>query len=196
MSAHAVFALVDPCSSDWRTDAARVAAQLGPRATLVLRPSAPPPARTWLGWIAEARDAIDGTGARVIVSERADVARVTGVGLQLPERGLDVASARRWLGPEAPLGASRHDVRGAVRAAREGADWVMVAPVFPTPSKPGHPGLGLAGLAEVIQAVRGAGYTTPIIALGGIGAAVLADVLATGVAGVAGIRGVAQGALG
>jgi thiamine-phosphate diphosphorylase len=196
VSAHAVFALVDPTTGPLSPTWAGLTARLGARATLVLRPSTVSSARAWLGWIAEAERAAAGTGARIVVSERADVARAAQVGLQLPERGLDVAAARRWLGPTLPLGASRHDRPGALRAARDGADWIIIAPVFPTPSKPGHPGLGLGGLAALVEAVRSEGHSTPLIALGGIGAAELAAVLATGVDGVAGIRGAASGALG
>jgi thiamine monophosphate synthase len=47
-----------------------------------------------------------------------------------------------------------------------------------------------------VEALRGEGHTTRLIALGGIGAAELAAVLATGVDGVAGIRGAASGGLG
>lgn len=196
MSAHAVFALVDPTAGPLSPAWAGLAARLGARATLVLRPAVVSSARQWLHWIAEAQRAVAGTGARIVVSERADVARAAQVGLQLPERGLDVAAARRWLGPTWPLGASRHDLPGVLRAAREGADWITVAPVFPTPSKPGHPGLGLGGLAALVEALRGEGHTSRLIALGGIGAAELAAVLATGVDGVAGIRGAASGSLG
>jgi thiamine-phosphate pyrophosphorylase len=196
VSVHAVFAIVDPAEVPLAPAWPDLARRLGARACLVLRPRQVAAARMWLRWIAEAEYVAAGTGARVVVSERADVARAAQVGVQLPEHGLDVSAARRWLGPALPVGASRHDVAGALHAAREGADWITVAPVFPTPSKPGHRGLGLAGLAEIVRALRAEGHHTPVIALGGIGAAELGPVLATGVDGVAGIRGAASGALG
>ncbi len=62
-------------------------------------------------------------------------------------------------------------------------DWILVSPVFPTPTKPGQPALGLDGLARSIH-----GKQNHVVALGGIDAANAREVLATGVAGVACLR--------
>jgi thiamine-phosphate pyrophosphorylase len=62
------------------------------------------------------------------------------------------------------------------------ADWMTYSPVFATSSKPGYgPALGLAGLAQGCQAVRGAA----VLALGGIGPGRAVGCIEAGAAGVA-----------
>ncbi|WNV75219.1 thiamine phosphate synthase [Geodermatophilus sp. DSM 44513] len=71
----------------------------------------------------------------------------------------------------------RHELR---RAHREGCDYVMISPVFPTDSKPGYgPALGPAGLASLITGAP------PAYALGGIRPADVPDCLAAGAHGIA-----------
>src|SRR5438093_12558457 len=77
--------------------------------------------------------AVEGTGARVLVSGRPDVAALAGAhGVQLPEEGLPVAAVRRSF-PGLVIGASRHSVEGSRQAEAEGADFVLLGPVFATP---------------------------------------------------------------
>ncbi len=87
------------------------------------------------------------------------------------------------VGAEAGLhqfGASVHDAHQAVRAAALGASYLIASPIFPTPSKPRHPGIGVQGLRAVIDAVR-----LPVFALGGISASNASAALDVGAAGVA-----------
>ncbi len=192
----------------WRAlveDCGRLADRLGPRAWILLRDGGPRRAASVVRDRARAvLTRVAPRGARVIVADRADVALALAghavgvqhrvgfphrVGVQLPEAGLPVDAARA-LSAVLLVGASRHDVAGAVAAARAGADWITVGPVFPTPSKPGHAGIGLEGLAEVVRAVHA--VETPrrvrVLALGGVDRARAADVRAAGADGVAGIR--------
>lgn len=80
------------------------------------------------------------------------------------------------------VGRSCHSAAELDRAAAEGCDWVMLSPVFPTPSKPGYgPALGPAGLAALL-----AGRTGPrVYALGGARPADVGACLAAGAHGVA-----------
>src|SRR5262245_17284112 len=74
-----------------------------------------------------------GTATRVLVNGRPDVAEAAGAaGVQLPEAGLPVAEVKRVF-PGLEVGASRHSVAGALQAAAEGADFVLLGPIFPTP---------------------------------------------------------------
>ena len=135
------------------------------------------------------------TGSGLLVNDRVDVALAVGAdGVQLGERGIGVAAARgllRAAGAGAGgfvVGASVHDVEGAQRAARDGADFVVFAPVFEVPGK--GPAAGLAGLAEVVRAV---GETVPVVALGGIAGAEEADACrAAGARAVAVMRAVME----
>ena len=67
--------------------------------------------------------------------------------------------------PTPLLGRSVHSVEAARQAAREGADYLLFGPVFPTASHPGRPATGLAALREVAGAVE-----VPVLAIGGVDA--------------------------
>ena len=123
-----------------------------------------------------------GSAVRVLVNGRPDVAAAAGAeGVQLPEDGLPVADVRRaW--PGLVVGASRHSVDGARRAEAEGADFVLLGPIFATPGKERR-ALGLGPLAEAARALR-----IPVHAVGGVGAANARQVAEAGARGLAAIR--------
>lgn len=123
-----------------------------------------------------------GTRARVVVNGRLDVALAAGAGaVQLPEEGLSVAAVKRAF-PQIAVGASRHSTEGARSAEAEGADFVVVGPVFATPGKE-HRALGLAGLEAAARAVR-----VPVYAIGGIDASNARAAVAAGARGLALLR--------
>ena len=126
--------------------------------------------------------ALAGTSTRVLVNGRPDVALAAGTwGVQLPEDGLPVADVKRAF-PGLIVGASRHDAEGAHRAAQEGADFVLLGPVYATPGKEQR-ALGLDGFAAVARTAR-----VPVHAIGGIHPGVAAAVARANAAGVAAIR--------
>jgi thiamine-phosphate pyrophosphorylase len=100
----------------------------------------------------------------VVVSSRVDAALAAGAaGVNLPEGDIGVAAARRLLGPGLMLGRSVHSPEGARSAEREGADYVIFGPVFPTPTHTGRPPVGLEALRLVAAAV-----SIPVLAIGGV----------------------------
>jgi thiamine-phosphate pyrophosphorylase len=123
-----------------------------------------------------------GSGTRVVVNDRVDVALACGAdGVHLRHDSVR-AEAVRAISPGGFLvGRSVHSL-----AEAEGAgpvDYLIAGTVFPTVSKPSAtPMLGLDGLAEVVQAVA-----VPVLAIGGITRERLDEVAATGAAGAAGI---------
>jgi thiamine-phosphate pyrophosphorylase len=123
-----------------------------------------------------------GSGTRVVVNDRVDVALACGAdGVHLRHDSVR-AEAVRAISPGGFLvGRSVHGL-----AEAEGAgpvDYLIAGTVFPTVSKPAAtPMLGLDGLAEVVQAVA-----VPVLAIGGITRERLDEVAATGAAGAAGI---------
>lgn len=97
-------------------------------------------------------------------------------GVHLPD-GADIAAVRAILGPDALIGASCHDRGGVAAAARNGADYATLSPIFLSASKPGYgPALGPAALADL---------PLPTLALGGVDAANLRACLRAGAAGAA-----------
>ena len=123
-----------------------------------------------------------GSAARVLVNGRPDVAIAAGAeGVQLPEDGLPVAEVKRaW--PGLVVGASRHSVDGARRAEAEGADFVLLGPIFGSPGKEERT-LGLGPLAEAARALR-----IPVHAVGGVGAGNARQAVEAGARGLAAIR--------
>lgn len=130
------------------------------------------------------------SGALVLINDRVDVALAAGAdGVHLPGRGLPPAVARRLLPSPGGwvVGVSVHSLQEATVAVVAGADYVTFGHVFPTGSKPGLPSRGLEALAEIVAAVE-----VPVLAIGGITAANVGQVLQTGCAGVAVIRALLQ----
>jgi thiamine-phosphate pyrophosphorylase len=124
-----------------------------------------------------------GSGTRVVVNDRADIALACGAdGVHLRHDSYP-AEALRAITPDGFLiGRSVHGLAEAETAGP--VDYLIAGTVFPTPSKPDSaPLLGLDGLAEIVQVVA-----VPVMAIGGVGRAQLDEVAATGAAGVAGIR--------
>ena len=126
-------------------------------------------------------------GSQLVINDRLDVAlSVEGVGVHLRSDSLPVAVARRLLGPHRLLGVSVHSVSEAVQAEIGGADYIVLGPIYETPSKQLYgPPLGLAALEEAARAVR-----LPIIGIGGVTAARARDMCHAGAFGVAVITAV------
>jgi thiamine-phosphate pyrophosphorylase len=123
-----------------------------------------------------------GPGCQFVVNDRIDVAlSLEGVGVHLRSDSLPVMVARRLLGPRRLLGVSAHSMDEAIRAESEGADYVVLGPVYDTPSKRSFgPPLGLAKLEEICRHVH-----VPIIGIGGITVDRARDVRRAGAFGVA-----------
>ncbi len=123
-------------------------------------------------------------GTKVLVNARLDVALAADAdGLHLPGNG-PPASALRSSCPDGFLiGSSTHDLEELRRAEREGVDFAVYGPVFPTRSKPGLTEVvGLKGLQAACMSVR-----LPVFALGGVDAGRERACVDAGAAGVAGI---------
>lgn len=121
-------------------------------------------------------------GARVLVNDRADACLAAGSGgVHLPAQGLPVAAARRLVGPDRLIGVSAHSADEAARADREGADFVVLGPIFETPSKRAFgPPIGLRELERARMRCR-----APLFGIGGITKDRVRDVRKAGAHGVA-----------
>lgn len=126
--------------------------------------------------------ALSGTPARLVVDDRVDVALAAGAdAVHLGRDDLDAALARRFLGPGALIGGTANSLDEARRVAGTSVDYLGVGPVFGTRSKVNPaPTLGLDGLAAIVRAVD-----KPVIAIGGVTAERVAEVLRAGAYGVA-----------
>jgi thiamine-phosphate diphosphorylase len=123
-----------------------------------------------------------GTATRLIVNDRIDVALSCGAdGVHLRGDSIPIAAARRLAPAGFLIGRSVHGVDEAIGAA--GADYLIAGTVFASASKRGSADLlGIAGLRAIVQAVD-----RPVLAIGGVTAARLGEVAASGAAGFAAI---------
>ncbi len=126
-------------------------------------------------------------GAGLLVNGRMDVAQAAGAeGVHLGTRGPKVDQVRRhW--PEGVIGSSCHSPGDVARSFVEGADYAILGPIFPTPSKLAL-GYGPLGLSALTEARTRVGTDFPLFAIGGIEPTLAPAVLEAGAHGIAIIR--------
>ena len=127
-----------------------------------------------------------GSRTRLLVNDRADIARAAGAdGVHLTTQSMDTADVRRAFGPDFLIGVSTHN-EGEARAAHTGgADFITFGPIYDTPDKRGYGApLGLARLRAIVAGVA----PLPVVALGGIALRHAPDIARSGAAGLAAIR--------
>lgn len=131
-----------------------------------------------------------GAGVTFIVNDWVDQARAWGAdGVHLGETDADPEAARETLGREALLGLSATRLE-AVAGLCARADYLGAGPVLATATKPdAAAAFGMEGLRQMVQAA-----TVPVVAIGGMNAEVVPQVMRAGAAGVAVISAVTRAA--
>jgi thiamine-phosphate diphosphorylase len=127
----------------------------------------------------------------VIVNDRLDVAIATGAaGCHLGQDDLPIAEARALAPPGFLLGGSAGNEDEARRSVAAGADYLGIGPVRATATKSdaGEP-IGAPGFRRILAASGG----RPAVAIGGITARDVPELIAAGAAGVA-VTGAVLGA--
>lgn len=122
------------------------------------------------------------TQTRVVINDRADVAlNVPAVGLHLKSDGPSVSAVRALTGAGTLIGRSTHDPIDT--RVVDGADFLIFGTVFPSGSKP--PAVQAVGVDALRRAC--AAVTVPVLAIGGVTPARVADCQRAGAAGIAAI---------
>jgi thiamine-phosphate diphosphorylase len=121
-------------------------------------------------------DRLRGTPARVLVNGRPALAAALGIGLHLPATAPPPPAP-----PPALFGRAAHSADEARRALAERPSYLVVGPVFPTVSKPGHPGAGVGLLAAISRLAA----PVPIFAIGGVAPDRVPAIVAAGAYGLA-----------
>ena len=129
--------------------------------------------------------------AMVVVNDRVDMALLAQAqGLHLGEEDMPVPVARRLLGAGVLIGKTVRSLEQAKVAQEEGADYVGFGPVFETKTKPmPMAALGLEALAHVARH-----SLLPVVAIGGLGVANMAQAAKAGAHAVAVIADIWQAA--
>ncbi len=126
-------------------------------------------------------------GVTFIVNDRLDVAIAAEAdGVHLGQDDFPIPMARELLGEGRIIGGSAATLDEARKCLSEGADYVGFGPVYPTSSKDdAGPVSGIDILKQVVEIIP-----LPIIAIGGVGAENIPDVMRAGAHGIAVISAV------
>lgn len=134
------------------------------------------------------RKLLSGDRVLFIVNDYPEIAAITeSDGLHLGQSDISIGAARAILGKERIIGVSCHSLAQALRAQEQGADYISVGPIFPTPTKPEYKAVGLGLIDKVSKAIK-----IPFFVIGGINERNLAAVLCRGARGVAVCRPVCR----
>lgn len=117
----------------------------------------------------------------LIINDRLDIAlAVDAAGVHLGQEDIPVSAARRLLGPDKIIGATAKTLEQALAAERDGADYLGCGSMYLSTAKPGALPMSRETLTEILSAVH-----IPVVAIGGIGASNVQEIIPLGVNGVA-----------
>ncbi len=130
----------------------------------------------------EVQTVMGSSTSQLLINDRIDVAlALEGVGVHLRSNSLPLSVARRMLGAQRLLGSSVHSVEEGLLAESQGADYLVLGPIYETPSKQMFgPPLGIHTLEKACTLVR-----IPIIGIGGVTAARAREMRRAGAFGAA-----------
>jgi thiamine-phosphate pyrophosphorylase len=128
------------------------------------------------------RELLAPRGVPLIINDRVDVAMASGAGgVHLGRDDMAYPDARRLLGPDAVIGLSVETMDDVMHAEQFDVDYLGVSPIFATPTKTDTVGVwGIDGLAAVRRRSR-----HRLVAIGGLHAGNVSDVIAAGADAVA-----------
>ncbi|MGN0051555.1 MAG: thiamine phosphate synthase [Prevotella sp.] len=122
-----------------------------------------------------------------LLDDRVELAKeLKADGVHLGKNDMPVDEARRVLGEEFIIGGTANTFDDIERLSRQGADYIGCGPFrFTTTKKNLAPVIGIEGYRDIIEKMKAAGIDLPVVAIGGITADDIDDILATGVRGIA-----------
>lgn len=121
-------------------------------------------------------------GIPLIINDRVDVALATDAdGVHIGQSDMPYEIARKLLGPDKIIGLSVENMNDLLRANELDVDYIGISPVYGTPTKTdtAEP-FGLEGLRKAVEL-----SVHPTVAIGGMNASTISDVIAAGADGVA-----------
>lgn len=126
-------------------------------------------------------------GATFLVDDRVDLVAALGAdGVHVGKHDMPVDEVRRRLGRGRIVGATANTFDDIRLAAAAGADYIGLGPFRFTETKRNlSPVLGLEGYRTILARCRAEGIALPVVAIGGITASDITELLGTGAAGIA-----------
>ena len=134
------------------------------------------------------RQLLTGTKTIFIINDYIDIAKIADSdGIHLGQNDLPVQTARSLLGKDKIIGVSCHNLNQAIRAQKNGADYISIGPIFSTPTKPEYKAVGLDLIKKVKKAMH-----IPFFVIGGINEHNITSVIAEGIEKVAICRAICR----
>ncbi len=141
----------------------------------------------------EAQKMCKEAGATFIIDDHVALVKEIGAdGVHLGKLDMPVSEARKILGPGFIIGGTANTFEDVAMHWKAGADYIGCGPFrFTTTKQNLSPILGLEGYRDIVSRMRAAdmrnaeGEPLPIVAIGGITAEDVADIMQTGVTGIA-----------
>ncbi|MES2454720.1 MAG: thiamine phosphate synthase [Bacteroidota bacterium] len=126
-------------------------------------------------------------GAKLIVNDHPDIAfKVGAYGVHLGLQDMPIREARAIVGPKSIIGGTANTFEHILQRVSEGADYIGLGPYrFTTTKENLSPVIGLEGYLSIMEQVHAAGIQIPIIAIGGILATDIPELVQAGLYGVA-----------
>ena len=128
-------------------------------------------------------------GVPLIVNDDVEVAvRCSADGVHIGQHDAPADQVRQQIGPDMLLGVSAQTVEQAVKAERDGADYLGVGAVFSTGTKQDADDVSFETLKAICEAV-----SIPVVAIGGIRAENILQLAGSGIDGVAVVSAIFAG---
>ena len=126
--------------------------------------------------------------ALLIVNDRADICQAAEIdGVQVPEDGLPTRVARSLIGRYGVMGRNVQNAESAQAAGTDGADYVLAGPIFKGKSKSDAKPAGTGLISEISS-----GSSVPVLAVGGLTAEKVPEIIEAGAAGIAVVSAIAD----
>lgn len=129
----------------------------------------------------------DEKNAILLLDDHVELVKEVGAdGVHLGKNDMPVDEARSILGPEYIIGGTANTFEDIRMHYERGADYIGCGPFrFTTTKEKLSPVLGLDGYRAITSQMRQAGIPLPIVAIGGITAVDIPEIMQTGVTGIA-----------
>ncbi|MCC5424024.1 thiamine phosphate synthase [Clostridium botulinum] len=129
----------------------------------------------------EVKEVTDYYKVPIIINDRLDIAQaIDANGVHLGQKDMHLNIAREILGKDKIIGISVGNVKEALEAQNNGADYLGIGTIFPTGSKKDVDAIiGIDGLSKIKDSI-----SIPSVAIGGIDKTNFKDVLKTGIEGI------------
>ncbi|MSS64429.1 thiamine phosphate synthase [Velocimicrobium porci] len=122
----------------------------------------------------------------LIINDNVDIAMtVNADGVHLGQNDLSIKEARKRVGEGKIIGATARTKEQAIRAEREGADYIGSGAVFGTSTKQDAKTMSIETLKEICEAV-----SIPVVAIGGIDRSNIRNLKGSKIAGTAIVSGI------